>query len=178
LAAHGLGDLSPYDVHDALVLMEDTETAEFSHDFTAGAHLTPPSPDGSSGAHQYLSAYLAPESSETDGDWGAEHLDPDADLEPLFASGGVDGEGYVIGDDTLGFGEGAATLTGSGDPPADPEPAYGLDADDQPAADVDFDAAVLDDAAEFPATPDHAQLPDPDVDPADHAGGEHHAPIV
>ncbi|WP_433276302.1 IniB N-terminal domain-containing protein [Pseudonocardia xinjiangensis] len=164
LAEHGLGDLSPYDVHDALVLMEDTETAEFSPDFTsAGAHLTPPPPDGSSDAHQYLSAYL----------------DPDADIEPRFASGSADSGGYATGaDDTIAFGEGAATVTGGIDD--DPEPAYGLDGGAQPTAEGDVDlGAPADDAAEFPATPEHADDPHADrFAPADHADGEHHAPIV
>lgn len=186
LAEHGLGDLSPYDVHDALVLMEDTETAEFSRDFTgAAAHLTPPPPNGSSDAHQYLSAYLASTSSEADApvvdDWGAEHLDPEADLEPLFASGGADGGGYGVGDDAIGFGDGAGTLTGSSDPVTDLDPAYGFDATDRPPADDDFDASELDDVRSmFSATPDDAELPGPDSDrfaEPDHAGGEHHAPI-
>jgi hypothetical protein len=36
LASHGLADLSPDDVHDALVLAEDNQTADFSRDFNVG----------------------------------------------------------------------------------------------------------------------------------------------
>jgi hypothetical protein len=185
LTEHGLGDLSPYDVHDALVLMEDTETAEFSHDITgAAAHMTPPPPNGSSDAHRYLSAYLASTSSEADApavdDWDAEHPDPEADLEPPLASDGADGGGYGVGDDVIGFGDGAGTLPGSADPVTDLDPAYGIDATDRPPADDDFDSSELDDVGSlFSATPDDAELPGPDPDrfaEPDHAG-EHHAPM-
>jgi len=46
LADHGLSDLSPEDVHDALVLVEDNQTADFSRDYNVGntATFTPPPP--------------------------------------------------------------------------------------------------------------------------------------
>lgn len=57
---HGLGHLSPYDVHDALVLMEDNETADFRHDFDAATvHPAPPSPQHYGGDEQAAVAYLS-----------------------------------------------------------------------------------------------------------------------
>src|SRR5215217_9685467 len=48
LAEHGLENLSPEDVHDALVLVEDNQTADFSRDYNTGDNsvstFTPPPP--------------------------------------------------------------------------------------------------------------------------------------
>ena len=47
LHEYGLDDLSPADVHDALVLVEDNQTADFSRDYNTGSnaiHLPPPPP--------------------------------------------------------------------------------------------------------------------------------------
>src|SRR3712207_1374300 len=62
LAAHGLAHLSPADVHDALVLVEDVRTADFDpYGDAATAGFGPPPPPtegGHADAVQYLSGYL------------------------------------------------------------------------------------------------------------------------
>jgi hypothetical protein len=100
LTDHGLADLSPADVHDALVLVEDTQTADFSADFTAAApdlagHVPPATPpDAHPDAVRYLSTYLTGEQPVPD----ADDLDVDrlADLDA----------GSWAPDDTAGFGAG------------------------------------------------------------------------
>jgi hypothetical protein len=47
LAHHGLGELSPADVHDAVVLVQDTLTVDWAQAYGAGAgaqHTPPPEP--------------------------------------------------------------------------------------------------------------------------------------
>jgi hypothetical protein len=44
LASCGLSNVSPADVHDALVLLEDNQTADFSRDHNVGTHVAPPPP--------------------------------------------------------------------------------------------------------------------------------------
>jgi hypothetical protein len=47
LSEHGLGDLSPADVHDAVVLVQDTLTVDWAQAYGTGAgmgHPTPPEP--------------------------------------------------------------------------------------------------------------------------------------
>jgi hypothetical protein len=49
LAHHGLGDLSPADVHDAVVLVHDTLTVDWAQAYGAGAgaaHTAAPEPAG------------------------------------------------------------------------------------------------------------------------------------
>lgn len=70
LADHGLENLSPDDVHDALVLVEDNQTADFSRDYNTGgntvASFTPPPPvvhhadggDSHQQAVEYLNTYV------------------------------------------------------------------------------------------------------------------------
>jgi hypothetical protein len=57
LADHGLAHLSPADVHDALVLVEDTQTADYGHGATV-MPLAPP-PDGHTDTVGYLRGYLS-----------------------------------------------------------------------------------------------------------------------
>jgi hypothetical protein len=125
IVEHGLDGLSPDDIHDALVLVEDNETADFDHDYAAAAsavHPAPPSAEGEDGpAAQYLSEYLATvfpgaDAAVADG-WSTADPDLDFDLGP-FASGTMAGATH----DGIGFGQGA------GDPAADD------------GADVDLDA--------------------------------------
>jgi hypothetical protein len=59
LAAHGLADLSPDDVHDALVLVQDTQTVDYSLDATTAPPPPPPTGDGHEAAVEYLARYLA-----------------------------------------------------------------------------------------------------------------------
>ncbi|MFD1528201.1 IniB N-terminal domain-containing protein [Pseudonocardia aurantiaca] len=101
LADLGLADLSPADVHDALVLVEDTQTADFSADFTAGlpdlaGHVPPaPPPHAHPDAVGYLSSYLTGEQPVLDAD--------DLDVDRLAD---LDGASWPP-DDTAGFGVGA-----------------------------------------------------------------------
>src|SRR4051794_4271844 len=45
LAAHGLADLTPADVHDALVLVQDTQTVDYSLDAATAPPAPPPAGD-------------------------------------------------------------------------------------------------------------------------------------
>jgi hypothetical protein len=101
LTEQGLAHLSPADVHDALVLVEDTRTADFG--YGTGADPTPfaPPPGDNTDAVQYLSGYLAGDQvieEPTDQDFDLD-LDLDADLPPVTADH----------DDTVSFGAGDTT---------------------------------------------------------------------
>jgi hypothetical protein len=88
LAAHGLADLTPVDVHDALVLVQDTLTVDYSLDAAGAAPPPPPPPgDGHEAAVEYLARYLA----------GPERPDPD-DV-GLGGFGAGDESGYGAGSD-------------------------------------------------------------------------------
>jgi hypothetical protein len=122
IVEHGLDGLSPDDIHDALVLVEDNETADFDHDYAAAAsavHPAPPPAHGEDGpAAQYLSEYLATvfpgaDAPVTDG-WSTTDPDLDFDLGP-FASGSTGAT-----HDGIGFGEGADGLATDVDFDADP----------------------------------------------------------
>jgi hypothetical protein len=98
LAGHGLADLTPADVHDALVLVEDTQTVDFSADFTAApAGHVPlgPQPDAHPDAVGYLNSYLT-------GEQPVPHAN-DLDVDRLAD---LDGASWPP-DDTAGFGVGA-----------------------------------------------------------------------
>jgi hypothetical protein len=151
LAAHGLADLTPADVHDALVLVQDTQTVDYSLD-AASTALTPPPPagDGHEAAVEYLARYLA----------GPEQIDP--------AQQWTDPDDVQLG----GFGAGDNTAYGAGsDLPVDdsawatPEPPPDHRPDDQIGGDLD-DLGHLDDFDEFTGWTD---LPE-DI-PDGHDGG-------
>jgi hypothetical protein len=182
MADHGLSDLSPYDVHDALVLMEDNETADFSHDYGAGHHLPPPPPvhpagDEQQAAVQYLSDYVATAFTGQPGP-GADAFDQDADLDHLSASHAspvLDGGGGVIGDADSGFGEGDPTSAFISNAHIN---STALDASDQPLGHVDeaFNGSPLDGFGY--GYPGDSEQPAASVDhfaEADHTGGEEHA---
>jgi hypothetical protein len=109
IVEHGLGGLSPDDIHDALVLVEDNETADFDHDYDAAASAVHPAPPPAGGEDepvaQYLSQYLATTFSGADAPtadgWSTADPDLDFDLGP-FASGNTPG----VTHDGIGFGEG------------------------------------------------------------------------
>src|ERR671931_2498534 len=95
LAAHGLADLTPADVHDALVLVQDTQTVDY---YSLGAATAPPAPppagDGHEAAVEYLARYLAgPQQADPDAHW----TDPDPDTPAITP------DGFGAGDDT-GYG--------------------------------------------------------------------------
>jgi len=124
LAAHGLADLTPADVHDALVLVQDTLTVDYSLDAASAA--TPPPPpagDGHEAAVEYLARYLA----------GPEQIDPDRQwTDPDDVGLG----GFGAGDDT-GYGAGSdlpvddsAWATPEPQPDHRPDAQIGVDLDD------------------------------------------------
>jgi hypothetical protein len=176
IVEHGLDGLSPDDIHDALVLVEDNETADFDHDYAAAAsavHPAPPPLEGEDGpAAHYLSEYLATtfpsgDASVADG-WSSADPDLDFDRGP-FASGDTPGATH----DGIGFGEGAGGLAANAgadddldaDPGADPEVGHQFaghfsDAFGGGAEDVDG-PAFDDDGPDDVIDPDHAAPDEP-----------------
>ena len=130
LAGHGLSDLSPADVHDALVLVQDNQTVDFTLD--AAPPPPPPAGDGHEAAVEYLARYLDdPQPAATSDPWA--DVDPDvAVIIPAAPEAPLDTFG--AGED-LGYGAGATDLRpagadgydlgGYGDPDAS---AFALDA--------------------------------------------------
>jgi len=129
LADHGLADLSPADVHDALVLVQDNQTVDFSLD-PAGTPAPPPPPpagDGHEAAVEYLARYLAdPQQPAPAEPWA--DVDPDAAEAPASGTPHDAAPGAFGAGDDGGYGAGA--------PPAD---RWDLDPDDLGLA--GFDAA-------------------------------------
>lgn len=139
LAAHGLADLTPADVHDALVLVQDTQTVDYSPDAASPA-LPPPAPSGDDheAAVEYLSRYLA----------GPDRTDP----------GDVPLGGFGAGDDT-GYGAGSP-LSGGDDAWAVPEPQPDHWPDDRTGVDLDdFDEHWTDLLDDVPDGPDDGPGP-------------------
>jgi hypothetical protein len=136
LTAHGLGGLTPADVHDALVLVQDTQTVDYSFDATTAPPPPPPAGDGHEAAVEYLARYLAGPHDPVAEQWA----DPDDDRYQDDDPGGVPLGDFGAGDDT-GYGVGS-------DPPdafsgwAVPGPDHGRD--DRITADPD-DIGHLDD---------------------------------
>ena len=140
LAAHGLADLTPADVHDALVLVQDTQTVDYSVDAATAPPPPPPAGDGHEAAVEYLARYLAgTQPTDPVGEW------TDPDTGPGHAPLG----GFGAGDDT-GYGSGSDLPTEHGTwPDLPPDP--GQAPDHQP----DLDGiGHLDDFAEFTAFAD------------------------
>jgi hypothetical protein len=122
LRANGLDQLSPDDVHDALVLAEDNQTADFSRDYDTGHSAiswSPPVPVAGESEHEaavrYLNTYINQsinQQIDTGGDF-----DQDIDVHSVVASGdgavvaGGDIDGSTITTDTTAFGSGDATGT-------------------------------------------------------------------
>jgi hypothetical protein len=77
LSVHGLAELTPDDVHDALVLVQDNQTVDYLD--LSGAPTPPPPPTAGNGheaAVEYLARYLAgPQQAAAEEPWPA--LDPD-----------------------------------------------------------------------------------------------------
>jgi hypothetical protein len=121
LAEHGLDELSPADVHDALVLVEDSRTVDFSRDYLADTPSDPepslppvPGGDDHEAATEYLTSYVTGEVDGRGSAAGAEQWsDPDADPDTGATPGAA------IGSDTwstAGTAVGPGTSFGSGDP--------------------------------------------------------------
>ncbi|MHA6620469.1 IniB N-terminal domain-containing protein [Pseudonocardia sp. DLS-67] len=151
LAAHGLADLTPADVHDALVLVQDTQTVDYSLD--AAIAPSPPSPagDGHEAAVEYLARYLAgPQDAGPDESW----TDPDdpGGVAPLGGFGTGDDTGYGAGSD-LPVDDGRWAAPG-------PEP------DHDPGEQFDTaldDLGHHDDFAEFSGFTDLPEVPSEDL---------------
>jgi hypothetical protein len=120
LADHGLANLSPDDVHDALVLVEDNQTADFSRDFNVGnnASFTPPPPvnhaaggDVHHQAVEYLNSYITnnfvtDNSFNQQVDTGGGDFDQEIDIDSVVASGdGAVAAGDDIRDSTITTGD-------------------------------------------------------------------------
>jgi hypothetical protein len=132
LAEHGLENLSPDDVHDALVLVEDNQTADFSREYNTGgnavATFTPPPPvvhhDGGGDSHhqavEYLNNYITNNFTTIDDrdtitdnsinqqiDNRGGVFDQDIDVDSVVASGdGAVAAGDDIEDSTIVTGDG------------------------------------------------------------------------
>jgi hypothetical protein len=166
LAEHGLAHLSPVDVHDALVLVQDTQTADFSaggYETAPHVALAPPPADHTD-AVQYLSSYLT-----------GEQPAPGPDLDPDFGIDPDAGPAAGLPDDTTSFGAGDTSGTPEADPYAVP---FGLDEITGSAAgfgsgsygsDV-YDVYDVDDVDDV----DDDTVGDPYVDPVDHPDAQHH----
>jgi hypothetical protein len=105
LQAHGLDHLSPDDVHDALVLAEDNQTADFSRDYTTGHNAvgwsSPPPPVPGESEHEaavrYLNTYVTNYADDRDAgvdnsvnqqvDTHGGDFDQDIDAHSVVASG-------------------------------------------------------------------------------------------
>ncbi|TQM35883.1 IniB N-terminal domain-containing protein [Pseudonocardia cypriaca] len=148
LTAHGLADLTPADVHDALVLVQDTQTVDYySLDAATAPPPPPPTGDGHEAAVEYLARYLA----------GPHQVDPaEGWAEPDVSSDHVLLGGFGAGDDT-GYGAGSDLAADDGAWTAlPPGPAPGHALDDRSILDL-ADFGHLEDFGEFTAFTD---LPD------------------
>ncbi|QYN35698.1 IniB N-terminal domain-containing protein [Pseudonocardia sp. DSM 110487] len=154
LAAHGLADLTPADVHDALVLVQDTQTVDYSLDAASTApQPPPPAGDGHEAAVEYLARYLAgPEQTDPAQQW----TDPD-DVR-LGGFGAGDDAGYGAGSDLPVDDSAWAT----------PEPQPDHRPDDQIGVDLE-DFGHLVDFDEFTGFTGFTDVPD-DI-PDGHDGG-------
>jgi hypothetical protein len=153
LHAHGLADLTPADVHDALVLVQDTQTVDYSLDAASAAPPPPPpAGDGHEAAVEYLARYLAdPHETGPATRW----TDPDDDL------GDAGPGGFGTGDDT-GYAAGSDLPVDDGAWAA-PEPDHG------PGYQIGNDLDYLGQLDEFDEFTGFAELPG-DV-PDGHDGG-------
>ena len=129
LAACGVSDVSPTDVHDALVLIEDNQTADFSRDYNTGGNQVhipaPPAPPAPApgqseqeAAIQYINNYVTnnfvdDRDTITDNsinqqiDTGGGDFDQNIDVDSVVASGdGAVAAGGDIEDSTVVTGSG------------------------------------------------------------------------
>jgi hypothetical protein len=161
LADYGLAHLSPADVHDALVLVQDNQTVDFTLDAADTAALPPPPPveGDQEAAVEYLARYLAdprhPATSET---WAGADLDAD----PEAASPAVDPHDGPLGTfgtgDDQSYGAGAAEWPAEhaswGDGPESGDDPYDLSGYDSAYDDPDgayIDSDPIDDFSTGPA---------------------------
>ncbi|MEJ3655733.1 hypothetical protein WEH80_22445 [Actinomycetes bacterium KLBMP 9759] len=136
LSAHGLDGLSPDDVYDALVLIEDTQTASFDLDYGAassGAHSVPPPPgpvhgDAHEAAVEYLTRYVTSAGAEQTDQFGADpYGDDDGFADQLGDLDEPDFGGAVGQPAVADFGSGNSSTFGRGD---GDDPGFRSDLDD------------------------------------------------
>jgi len=132
LSQYGLDNLSPADVHDALVLIEDNETAQYTAGHFDAQFAPPPVPMGYAGSEheaavEYINRYVSNDY-DADRDSNADNLleqnvrnsgifDQDVDVDSLGASGdgsvaagdGITDSAVVSGDENQ---VGAGNLSG------------------------------------------------------------------
>lgn len=190
LHQYGLDDLSPADVHDALVLVEDNQTADFSRDHAVGhdAIQVPPPPvprsyaapaDVHHAAVSYLNTYISTNhvderSSTVDNPVNQQvgSFDQDIDVHPTGASGGG---AVAAGGDIRGS---TITTGGRGGAGHDSATAFGSGA--ATSTDVGHDVAVGGSAAaDDSGSPAHdvgtthpdSSIDDSPLNPSDHDSG-------
>jgi hypothetical protein len=112
LSQYGLDNLSPADVHDALVLIEDNETAQYTAGHFDAQFSTPPAPMSYTGSEheaavEYINRYVSNDY-DADRDSNADDFleqdvrnsgifDQDVDVDSLVASG----DSSVVADDGI-----------------------------------------------------------------------------
>ncbi|WP_232661352.1 IniB N-terminal domain-containing protein [Pseudonocardia sp. TRM90224] len=147
LSRHGLDGLSPDDVHDALVLIEDTQTASFDLDYgAAGTHGVPPPPgpvhgDPHEAAVEYLTRYVSSAGIAQPDPFGADPYGDDGGFVDQLVD--VDGPGFdgaahqpPVTDFGSGNSPGAGSGNGSGN-----SSTFGHGDGDDPAFRSDLDDA-------------------------------------
>jgi hypothetical protein len=171
LVEHGLADLSPADVHDAIVLVQDTQTV----DFALGTAAYPPPPPiedaGPEEAVAYLGRYLGQDTTSASQAW--DDVDPDADLAAPPVPPDAGGPHTPSGPTDPSFGAGEVDPATTPDHAWEPVDVWG---DSWPEPDrggghaFDVDPPMVDDLADEPGD----DLDDVD-DAADHgpADGRH-----
>ena len=172
LAEHGLDGLAPEDVHDALVLVEDTRTLDYHPDHV----VDPPSFDvtGPDALVHYLAGYAGlpgdPSGFDVDGTDDIDDLDGYAVPAPQHAVQAEDSESHV----GAGFGHGVAPAADLSADPADdagvPHHEPDVHPDLHPTTDPAFDEPGSYD--EFGTDPafDHSHGFDHPVDEPGHPG--------
>jgi hypothetical protein len=130
-ADHGFGELTAADVHDALHLIADSDSASYDHHFSGslpGGHYPPPpdhrtiaDPHGAHAAARYLDHYLGRATASAEPDPGHRAVHPDlartVDNDPVIRDSALTtGDGNVVGDDNHAVtGDHDTTAFGSGD---------------------------------------------------------------
>jgi hypothetical protein len=86
LSHHGLSDLSPADVHDAVLLVQDTLTVDWSQAYGAGAGAAHTAPVADPAPHDTIGWFLPdePEAAEGHAVPSAPHMPPDSVDDVLF----------------------------------------------------------------------------------------------
>jgi hypothetical protein len=166
LSQYGLDNLNPADVHDALVLIEDNETAQYTAGHVDAQFATPPPvPVGYTGSEheaavEYINRYVSNDY-DADRDSNADdfleqdvrnsgNFDQDVDVDSLGASGdgsvaageGITGSAVVSGDENQ---VGAGNLSGDNNIVGDGSDAIGGDGNTAAFGDGEANRSALED---------------------------------